>query len=84
MRTETEMEFYLPDMTKGSYGDITEDDLEQLYAIIDKADFAPMDGIRKEIINIIVEEMSPCLSGTRAYEDAADIVQNRVRNMVQE
>ncbi len=83
-RAEMGNAFRLPDMTEETFDAITEDDLEQLYAIIDKADFAPMDGIRKEIINIIVEEMSPCLSGTRAYEDAADIVQNRVRNMVQE
>ncbi len=66
------------------YDCIPEEDLEQIYAIIDKADFTPREGIREEIINIIVEEMSPCLSGAREYEDAADIVQNRVKNMVQE
>ena len=72
-----------PDMAE-DYDCIPEEDLEQIYAIIDKADFTPREGIREEIINIIVEEMSPCLSGAREYEDAADIVQNRVKNMVQE
>lgn len=47
-------------------------------------DFTSGGGIREEIINIIVEEVSPCLNGAREYEEAAAIVQNRVRNMVQE
>ena len=76
--------FFLLDGTKETFDVITEEELEQIYAIIDRADFTPREGIREEIINIIVEEVSLCLNGAREYEEAADIVQNRVRNMVQE
>ena len=73
--------FFLLDGTKETFDVITEEELEQIYAIIDRADFTPREGIREEII---VEEVSLCLNGAREYEEAADIVQNRVRNMVQE
>lgn len=74
--------FFLPDGTKADYRELTKEELEKVYAVIDKADFTPREGIRDAILNIIVEEMSPCLAGTKTYEEAADIVQNRVKNML--
>ena len=81
---EEGVRFYLPDGTEEKYSIIVEEDLEKMYAVIDGADFTPREGIREDIVNIIVEEMSPCLSGVKSYEEAAVIVQNRVKNMVQE
>lgn len=82
-RAEEKMYYYLSDGERRKHDAITEEDLERTYAVIDGVDFAPREGIREDIVNIIVEEMSPCLSGVKSYETAA-VVQNRVRNMVQE
>ena len=83
-RTEAKMHYYLSDGEWAEHRAITKEDLEKIYAIIDGADFTPREGIREDIVNIIVEEMSPCLSGAKSYEEAAAIVQNRVKNMAQE
>ena len=83
-KAESKIPVYLPDGSREDFSAITEEEIEKFYAIIDEADFTSRNGIREEIINIVVEEMSLCLSSDKPYEEAAAIVQNRVKNMVQE
>ena len=63
---------------------MTVEQMEQVYEVIATADFTLRDSIRTDILDIIVEEMSPCLTGNKTYEQAAAVVQNRVQNMVRE
>ncbi len=54
---------------------MTSQQMEQVYEVIAAADFTLRDS---DILDIIVEEMSPCLTGSKTYEEAAAVVQNRV------
>lgn len=63
---------------------VTREQMDQVLEVIYSAEFTWRDSLRKEILEIIVEEMSPCLSGQKSYEAAADVVQNRVRNLIGE
>lgn len=63
---------------------MTQEQADQVYQVIAATDFTPRDNIREEILDIIVEEISPCLTGRKTFQEAAEVVQNRVQNMVWE
>lgn len=63
---------------------MTREQMDQVLEVIYSAEFTWRDSLRKSVLEIIVEEMSPCLSGQKSFEAAAEVVQNRVRNLIGE
>jgi formylmethanofuran dehydrogenase subunit E len=63
---------------------MTREEMDAILSVIESADYTPARDREERVIDIIVEEMSPCLTGAKPYREAAAIVQNRVRILVQE
>lgn len=55
-----------------------------LYHIIKAADFTPKGGLREEITGIVKEELAYFLTGSKPLEEVTAVLQNRIRNLVQE
>ncbi len=63
---------------------MTQAQMDRVLDVIYSADFSWREGLREEILEIILEEMSPCMNGQKSFDAAADVVQNRVRNLIGE
>lgn len=57
---------------------------DTLLEIVENLDFTQQPDIYNEIIDIIMEEVAPCLSGDKSMETAVGIIQNRVQTLIQE
>lgn len=81
---EARIRIFIPDNINQYYAGLTGEEVDEVLGIIESANFTLQEGVRKDILNILVEEMSPCLNGDKTYEEAAAIVQNRVQTCLNE
>ena len=81
---ERKIHIRIPDGADEYYPGMTREEMDAILSVIESADYTPARDREERVIDIIVEEMSPCLTGAKPYREAAAIVQNRVRILVQE
>jgi len=64
---------------------MTQEQLDAVMEVIENADFTPrLGGLRREVISILLEELSPYIEGQKSLEECSRILQSRVQNLVQE
>lgn len=63
---------------------MTQEQADAFLNVLSALDFTPEGGVRKEIVEIIIEESRSCLGGDRSVEEVARYIQNRVWTLVQE
>ncbi len=64
---------------------MTQEQVDMVTGVIEQADFTPViKGRQYQIISILLEELGAYIDGQKSLEEAADILQNRVQNLVQE
>ena len=81
---EMKIHIRIPDGADESYAGMDREELDAVFAIIEAADYTPVREKEEQVIDIILEEMAPCLTGAKSYQEAASIVQNRVKLLLQE
>lgn len=81
---EMKIQIRIPDGADESYTGMDREELDAVFAVIEAADYTPVREKEEQVIDIILEEMSPCLTGAKTYQEAAAIVQNRVRVLLGE
>ncbi len=63
---------------------MSQEQADALLEIFEALDFTPGGGPGDKVLDIIVEESAAYLDGTRTVQETAEIIQNRVKNLVQE
>lgn len=64
---------------------LTQEQIDAVLEIVENIDFTPKrEGVRYDVISILMEELGPYIEGKRSLEESARILQNRVQNLVQE
>ncbi len=63
---------------------MSQEQADALLEIIEVLDFTPRGGAQDRVLDIIDEESAGYLDGSRSVKETAEIIQNRVRNLVQE
>ncbi len=63
---------------------MSQEQADALMEIFEVIDFTPGGGLRGKVLEIFEEESNGYLEGSRSVEEVAEIIQNRVKNLVQE
>lgn len=64
---------------------LTREQVDAVLKVIEETDFTPRHGgLQYNIIGILLEELGPYIEDRRSLEESTRILQNRVRNLVQE
>ncbi len=63
---------------------MSQEQADALLEMIEMLDFTPQGGAENRVLDILEEESTGYLDGSRSVKETAEIIQNRVRNLVQE
>ena len=63
---------------------MSQEQADALLEMIEMLDFTPQGGAENRVLDILEEESAGYLDGSRSVKETAEIIQNRVRNLVQE
>lgn len=66
------------------YDYMSQEQADALMEIFEALDFTPRGGTQDKVLDILVEESAAYLDGTRTAQGTAEIIQNRVKNLMQE